>query len=141
MLTIKQILGATPRATQLSSRDVTLSKVERKVKRVSRNPILRAVTSTNVDANGRPKSKISKYQTSVEGLMGDGSLISQKYVKVSCSCDAFTYWGSEWALHKQGAADIVHSNGQPPDIRNPRYTPHCCKHVAALLQYVLRKGL
>lgn len=52
-------------------------------------------------------------------------------VKISCSCPDFLYrW--EWALHNRGAADIEYSNGDFPDITNPKYKPACCKHLYKL---------
>ena len=60
-------------------------------------------------------------------------------VKVSCDCESFTYY-CEWALHRQGAADIFYSTGEAADSRNPRGIPSLCKHLYALAKEIRTGG-
>ncbi len=139
MLTIKQILKATPKVVLNLLHDVKITSIERKRNTKTGNPIVRAITYSMHDAHGKVKAKPEKYKTSVEGLMGAGSKVSTKYVKVSCSCPHF--WSvCEVALNKQGAADIKYSNGELPHIKNPAMIPSVCKHLSALLTMVATRG-
>lgn len=51
-------------------------------------------------------------------------------VKVSCSCADFMY-RAEVALSRAGAADVYYSNGEMPEVTNPRLIPYICKHLVA----------
>ncbi len=69
-----------------------------------------------------------------------GKLTRSPAVKVSCTCERFKFmW--EYALHYHGAADIVHSNGEPPVEKNPRLAGGACKHAYRAFQYIRRNGL
>lgn len=69
-----------------------------------------------------------------------GNLASCPAVKVSCTCERFTYvW--EVALWKQGAADILYSNGEMPTQTNPRMIPGCCKHLIKIIKYIHENSL
>lgn len=135
-LTIKQILKATPKpihnvASYVRASNVKLSK---------KIPRLTATTMSTHDNNGEPKRSPQRYETIVTGLMGTGTLLTSKYVKVSCTCDFF--WAhSEVALHKQGAADIHFSNGKDPVVRNPKMIPYVCKHLVKVLKLIDQRGL
>lgn len=57
-------------------------------------------------------------------------------VKCSCSCPDFLYrW--EVALVNKGAADVEYSNGEQPDITNPKKIPAACKHMYKLYLKIL----
>ena len=59
-------------------------------------------------------------------------------VKLMCTCPDFMFtW--EVALAKAKAADIMFSNGEPPDERNPGYVAGCCKHIIALRGTIKKK--
>jgi hypothetical protein len=65
-----------------------------------------------------------------------GTRLHKGNIKVSCTCDNF--WSNwEVALHKKGAADIIHSNGKKPTVKNPTMLAGCCKHLFRLLDNVL----
>ena len=59
-------------------------------------------------------------------------------VKCACSCPDFMFT-FEFALARKGAADIMFSNGEAPDERNPKYAPGCCKHLIALRNLIKEK--
>lgn len=55
------------------------------------------------------------------------------------NCDDFwAVW--EYALNKQGAANIGHSNGQPPNEKNPSMRPGCCKHLVAMSRKLIERN-
>ena len=60
-------------------------------------------------------------------------------VKLACSCPDFVFAGWEFALHQNGAADIIYGNGEPPLEKNPEMRPGCCKHLLALRAIVKQK--
>lgn len=65
----------------------------------------------------------------------NGKLKDCEAVVVSCSCERWKYmW--EYALWRKGAAEIRHSNGEPPLITNKRMRKAACKHI-----FRLRKAL
>lgn len=49
-------------------------------------------------------------------------------VWVSCDCGFFKFV-SEWALANVGSSSILHCNGNPPYVKNPRYIGMACKHI------------
>jgi hypothetical protein len=92
-----------------------------------------------MDANGKKKPKPELHKVEIIGLMGQDSSIGEKHVKVDCDC-GFFWTRCEWVLKQHGAADIKHTNGEPPDIRNPSYKIMVCKHVARALMLIQQKG-
>lgn len=62
------------------------------------------------------------------------------YVKVSCECEFFKF-SCEYALHKNGLANIRYSNGEPAEFTNPGNYPILCKHLWALADRVIKRGL
>ncbi len=51
---------------------------------------------------------------------------------ISCTCEYFLYV-CEVALDKKGSSDIIYSNGDDPQVTNPRKTPRTCKHCVAVI--------
>lgn len=99
-----------------------------------------AVTTSSLTTGPDGKAKTSaprKYKTVVRGLSQKDQLWEGKVI-VSCECDYFTY-NCEVALHKRGAAKITQSNGEHPEITNPRLVPTPCKHLFAVLDQIVRK--
>lgn len=56
---------------------------------------------------------------------------SKLNVTVACSCGDHLY-RHEVALWSKGAADIIYSNGEFPEITNPELQIRMCKHLCAL---------
>lgn len=57
------------------------------------------------------------------------------HVHVSCSCgDNCFRW--ETANSYKNAAEIEYSNGEAPNITNPRYNPGLCKHLTRLYESI-----
>ncbi len=61
---------------------------------------------------------------------------SDSKVMVSCSCEDFKFT-FEYALAKRGNSQIIHSNGEASEIRNPRNIASGCKHLIVLFKKVL----
>jgi hypothetical protein len=123
-LTFKTILRTTPANRFNSANHVKISKIK-----VSRKG---GVAVKAVARSFTPGSS-SSYDSEIQFLPGNS-------VKLSCSCDDFLF-RFEYALFRRGAADIRHSNGEPPEIRNPAFTPGCCKHLIALREVLVDKGI
>lgn len=60
-------------------------------------------------------------------------------VQVSCECEFFTFT-CEYALWKNNAAKIIHSNGEPAMTTNPGNRPLLCKHLFALMGELKKHG-
>lgn len=141
MITIKQILKATPKNIHTNAKYVHISKVKRGWNKKTTNPALRYTTvfSTHDSKGNKKQYKPEVHQTYVEGLMGTEAPIGAKYVRVSCTCPFFKFY-CEAALHKHGAADIVYSNGEKPAVTNPGMIPMGCKHLVVVLENIIDNG-
>lgn len=63
-----------------------------------------------------------------------------KKVMIQCNCEAYTFYGFEYANAYHGAARIIYGNGQPPMFTNPGLSYGCCKHAYKLgLELVKRE--
>ena len=119
-LTARQLLSYTPRRIKENAEYVRV----RKVKRKKGENFSLAVTTTE---RSHATEKQPHYQ-SIEILSpkGERNIFDRHTrVKLSCDCSNFLYtW--EYALFKKGAADIIYSNGEPPDTTNPKRIPGIC---------------
>lgn len=140
MLTIRQILAKTPSTIKVNAADVIIrtAKISRKK---LKNPVFTCKAYSKYDAKGKYKgTNYQIYDVVVEGLMGPGTSVVSKYVKVSCSCDYF--WSHcEVALNAKDAADIKYSNGDKPVVTNPSMIPYVCKHLVAALEKIQQRQL
>ncbi len=72
-----------------------------------------------------PKTKRARFRLSTADL------------KVSCSCPAWVWWGSEWhAKGKKYLDQRLQGSGSTPDIRDPDRIRPVCKHVYAVFNKV-----
>ena len=69
-----------------------------------------------------------------------GKKLNDIHIKVNCDCGKFIYY-YEVALNKNNIADIIYSNGEPPDENNPTYQVSLCKHLVKVLTLVVNKGI
>ena len=140
MLTLKYLLSKSLPLHRDTAPDVAIRGVKARKRRSNGNPaIVAKVQSKGYVRGTSPPKKHPIYEAIIEGMMGEGSKVSDKYVSVSCSCEYFLY-NCEYALAKQGASQIRYSNGQPPVVRNPQEKPILCKHLTRLAQEVIAKG-
>lgn len=137
MITIRQLMRNTPHAQRKRLPHVVLRQLRGGYRKRSGNPIITAIGYTTHDPDGNPKPYPNRYRLLVEGLHGHGSLVSYRYVKVRCSCQAFKYFW-EVALDRKGAiTQKRYSNGELPLIRNPILRTGVCPHLYALLSKIL----
>lgn len=66
-------------------------------------------------------------------------LYKQQRVQLSCPCEAFVFYGAEYALWYHGAAQIKYGNGQPPIHRNPHLVPFMCKHLYKVAELIMSR--
>lgn len=135
MLTIKQLLRYTFTVAKKNSAQVEFSNIRRGYNKAGQPKYL--VTAHSVKPNVRAH-EAARYKCSCTAL--DKKKLFAGPVKVSCACDFFMYY-CEYALHKQGAADILYSNGEPPVERNPKLQPSLCKHLYAMLTDIQDKRI
>lgn len=136
--TLLQLIDLTPPSIRVNAEDCVVNKLVTG-KSKSGRPIVKALVLSTHDSQGNMKTHRAKHQCYIEGL-SDREKVNPKYVKVSCDCGFF--WSHcEVALHRVGAADIIHSNGQPPNIKNPTYRPILCKHLIKLSYKIIHDGL
>lgn len=96
---------------------------------------VRFLCRTNTPERRGGQMVMDKYVTMIE--LQDPK---KQTVKVSCSCPDF--WATwEVALSRKGAADIIHSNGEPPDTRNPKGVAAACiaKGTAVICEHASKK--
>lgn len=92
-----------------------------------------AICKTSTPAVRKGRRVLEQYVTTIEWIDE-----KKEYVKVHCNCaDFWARW--EYVLHKNGAADIVNSDGTAPDHTNPSQHLGCCKHVAAMVAVLQKK--
>jgi hypothetical protein len=151
-LTAKQILSSSFPNVKKASTGVVIHKdtfepqyITERHKLGQRNPKLigtqfLSVTTSSLTTGPEGKAKRSapqKYKTVVRGSTSKDQLYLGNVI-VACECDYFTYT-CEVALNKRGAAQIKQSNGEHPEITNPRLVPTPCKHLHAVLEQIVRK--
>lgn len=87
---------------------------------------MKCITVSTHTVDGVKKAKPNRITTAVYGIGGEYDNLSTSRIKCSCACEAYTFWGGEYALWLRGASDILYGNGDPPIVRNPRYRPWAC---------------
>lgn len=107
-------------------------------KRKSRNGDIWYECSTRTSIPGeKPRTHYQKIHVLGGGSQRAGQ--SKVRLKVECDCE-YHCFTCEVALHRYGAADIIHSNGEFPHTTNPRGIPTVCKHLYVLLKGLIRSG-
>lgn len=132
-LSIRKMSTTTPKFLHINSDDVNVLKVRKVIDKTTMLPAVKAVTQTQPNQYRR---RPPKYDTVIHLMEDDPDIrITDKKtkVKVSCSCDFFTYY-CEVPLYMRGAADILYSNGDYPHVTNPRAIPIVCKHLLSLFK-------
>lgn len=127
-LSLKNLLRATTENFLERSNDVHMR--DQKIGEVDGN--------TKVQVMAKTRQSTEWHLCTIQGL--SPGPISQVRVKVGCDCESYLFV-SEVALHHQGSADIVYSNGARPWVTNPRMIPTLCSHLTKLAQVVIAKGL
>lgn len=68
----------------------------------------------------------------------DNIVSTRSKIWISCDCEFHCFY-CEVALYRQGASDIIFSNGKYPHVTNPRCAPVVCKHAIALFKKLKNK--
>lgn len=145
-MNIKELMQFTPKLFVNNSKDVIMvsgkkattrsgmpafiaETLTRDPYRPDRYPKQRTVHFIGLDKfeNGKPNTK--------------KPLSQHRRVLVQCSCEAFTFYGFEYANALKGASRIIYGNGDAPDFTNPGYSPGLCKHAYAIAYYLLNKNI
>lgn len=130
-MTMRDILAKTPETRRQNAAFVKVKAI--RMQRTAYNTLKYfAQTYSTHDSKGDMKRGSPVVHNTVVETNG-------KQVVVECDCEDFwAVW--EYALNKKKAARIKHSNGEPPNTRNPRMRPGCCKHVFELGLKLIQKG-
>jgi hypothetical protein len=138
VLTITQLYMRGPKSRALTALRDNVTIIS--LKRVKDNPNkLVSVSRTNDTTTGR-KPRIRKFNHVIIKLEGEEKPFYKSRALVSCNCSDFTYT-FEWVLKERGNSQIVHSNGDSPDSRNPRYVTGSCKHLLTLYKHIIDRKL
>lgn len=137
MMTLIQMLKLTPTIVQKSTKNTRILEAKMSKGKIGGTKKL-SMKIKRTTSDGR---KHGTYRVTVEGVDPKRTKLSEGYVKVSCACAAFTYWGIEYVLHQKKAADIKHSDGSAPNIRNPALRIFLCPHLTKAAQSIIRQGV
>ena len=129
-MTVKELLRNVS-ATAKRINDATILKAVPAYTKKGHLPVLRVVVRKHTNPDGSSNLRKNTQKCTITGLTKDTDLVKDP-IKVSCTCEYFTYV-CEYALHKKGAADIIHSNGEPPKNTNPSLVPTVCVHLYKVL--------
>lgn len=132
-LTIADIMAKCPERVKYGARVAVIRGASSKVLKDKRQRLTCKVATTHtLDDRRKPPPPMVTHLVTVETLE-PGKYIGARDARVKVSCNCPDYWSTwEVALHKKGSADIRYSNGDPPDTKNPRMIPGCCKHLFAV---------
>ena len=137
MLTLGQIIGATPNEVKKRARGVKSIRLKRSSFKDGR-AYYEFQTSSGVIK--KKKRKIANYATIV--VLYSDKRDQPRPTKntdawASCTCEFFKFY-CENALARQGSSSIIHTRGyKPKGVRpsvNPRRIPMVCKHLIAVLR-------
>jgi hypothetical protein len=146
MLTLRQLIMATPRSVSLRIRGCRVkvitafeaSDVNGDYKEVDLNincsGTTRLVRYKFYSASTVSTHTIPPTPTGVNPAYGGGTgpaaltTYLERPVWVHCDCPYFTYY-LEVALAARKSSTVMDSNGNYPRIRNPKFKPYLCKHA------------
>ncbi len=142
-MTLRKLMRNTPRLFVNNARYVNL--IDYKFTKTKTGMPAHVATMITVDPN-QPGRKIQR-KVHVLGLdrgkegqpLVNKPVNKHRKVMVQCSCQAYVFYGAEYANALHGAARIIYGNGQPPDFTNPSYVPHLCKHAFSFSKFLVLK--
>lgn len=137
-LSLKKLLRTTPKLFHYNAEDVIIQKLDKK-KTKTGLPAVQA-KAYSVDQY-RPNKTKRVHDLYIIGLDSQTKPINgQRRVLVSCSCESYVFT-FEYANAKYGASKIIYGNGDAPDFTNPAQAPGMCKHLVALSNELIKKGI
>lgn len=131
---ILQLLRLVPKKDLQTAKKVNLFDVK-----VGKNEIT-TVTKTLDKKDGLNITRNQRQRIYAANPSYKGKLSDCPEIKVTCSCERFMYY-YETALHKVGAADLIHSNGKKPEHTNPTMIPGLCKHLTKALLFIKKADI
>jgi hypothetical protein len=132
-LSLRQALLFTPPYNFNKAKDVVVKAYNPKGRTKSGYPAIIGTLLTVDGEHHTPK------QVTIIGFEKGVKIKDQAKVLVSCNCGNWTFvW--EYAMSTWGAANIIHSNGQPASWTNSSNHPGVCKHLVALAKLVIKQG-
>lgn len=123
-----------------NSDNVRVKSAKKIIDKTDNNPTVLAILYSKFDNDGKLRTNPPLHKVYIKGLNGPDKRISDSNIEISCDCEAFLYW-CEVALYRKKAAQILHSNGEPPVVRNPKMIPSGCKHTIKIALIINNKGL
>jgi hypothetical protein len=136
MLTVKQLLLITPGKVRYRASYPRVRIVEDKPTKQYRR-IYSRLALGNTESTGDSYTQTIRCHGTKKNPT-DYIIQPHSEVWVHCSCPYFTYY-LEVVLQLHGSSRIYNSNGEMPKIRNPRLRPYLCKHLYALMLYLMAK--
>ena len=137
-LTAKQIIDSAFPIVKKSAKYVVLRKTVQKGFMKSGAPKAIFTAKSTADANGNPIRGLAKTHKVAVWAPSPREKLHLGPVLVTCDCEYFCF-NCEVALAKKGASLIHFSNGEHPEVTNPRLIPSPCKHVYVALIRVLKE--
>lgn len=146
MLTVSQLLRLTPTTVRRRATEEWIKiQTNRKQKRYGKN--FRSIYAwvrlfNNESSHDHYQVVVENHGSALKPM--DLDLRPESKVWVHCDCPYFTYY-LEWVLTAQGSSSIRNALNQPPGPRgnprskNPQRRPYVCKHLYALLLFLLSK--
>jgi hypothetical protein len=145
-LTLRKLMQTTPRLFVNNSNWVDILDLKKTATK-SKMPAIAATLLTN-DPNQAGYTKIRRkchivgLDKNKEGKPDQAKPVNKhRKVMCQCSCEAYVFYGAEYANALHGAARIIYGSGAPPNFTNPSMVPHLCKHLYRLAREIIGKDV
>lgn len=130
MLFLSQMARSTPAKIVRNATGVKVSRIKAFIDS-DENGKFKVVRATT-RANDGPRHITVRLYGKMNGV---GQMKVQNKAWVHCDCPYWRYH-CEVAVAARGSTSVLTSTGKYPKIRNPRMTPHLCKHLLRAVQIV-----
>lgn len=134
--TLRQIIISTPPLMKNNAKGVVIKSLKRK--KTKSGGIAYIAVAVDVVKHKIPP----KHQCYIIGKDSSNQTVSKNKQKVMihCNCENFLYYW-EYANWKNGCSKIINGNGEPPTMTNPGLRVGACKHLVALAEVLVERGL
>ena len=133
-LTARQMMRFTPQRIRENAEYVKV----RRIRKRKSEPFSLGITVTD----RRHATEEQPHYMTIEVLSPKGERNNMdQHTRIKCSCDCSNFkfmW--EYALWKQGSADIIYSNGEPARETNSRNIPGTCKHLYRVFHFLKERS-
>lgn len=136
-ITIQRILKSCDSLRLMGGRQITITKFKR-FKTVKGFPAVKAMCYHRDPV--RPNAIRRDHEVSVVGIQDPNLPLSKQRIYCSCDCEDWVFvW--EYAVAAHGGTKVMYGNGEPPVFTNPELAAGACKHVVAVFNEILVKGI